>query len=180
MHRPLLKTARLVLRSPEVGDAEQIQDFEERNREHLSPWETLPTESITQRLNTWNKEINEGRSVRLLLLPLQENRVIGMCNFTQIFRGGFQACYLGYKIDHIYQGQGFMTEALMAAIPYIFNEMHLHRIMANYIPSNDRSAHLLNRLGFTIEGHAKDYLLINERWEDHVLTSKTNPHWTKL
>ena len=30
---------------------------------------------------------------------------------------------------------------------------------------------------FKIEGQAKDYLLINGKWEDHVLTALTNPHW---
>ena len=43
--------------------------------------------------------------------------------------------------------------------------------MANYMPINFRSAKLLHRLGFTVEGYAKNYLLINNRWEDHVLTA---------
>jgi len=33
------------------------------------------------------------------------------------------------------------------------------------------------RCGFVIEGHAKAYLLINGRWEDHVLVAITNPDW---
>ncbi|MCA2465422.1 30S ribosomal protein S5 alanine N-acetyltransferase, partial [Vibrio alginolyticus] len=32
-------------------------------------------------------------------------------------------------------------------------------------------------VGFSKEGYAKDYLLINGEWQDHVLTSLTNPHW---
>ncbi|MBC7910537.1 MAG: alanine acetyltransferase, partial [Pyrinomonadaceae bacterium] len=31
--------------------------------------------------------------------------------------------------------------------------------------------------GFTVEGYARDYLLIDGEWRDHVLTSLTN---TKL
>ena len=50
--------------------------------------------------------------------------------------------------------------------------------MANYVPRNTRSAAVLERLGFTIEGEAKDYLYINGVWEDHVLTSLTNQDWT--
>ena len=45
------------------------------------------------------------------------------------------------------------------------------------MPSNERSARLLHRLGFVIEGHAKKYLLINGQWEDHILTSLTNENW---
>jgi ribosomal-protein-alanine N-acetyltransferase len=49
--------------------------------------------------------------------------------------------------------------------------------MANYMPTNKRSGNLLERLGFTVEGYAKDYLLINGSWRDHLLTSGTNPNW---
>ncbi|KFN17466.1 hypothetical protein JM66_20365 [Aeromonas bestiarum] len=38
-----------------------------------------------------------------------------------------------------------------------------------------RSGALLERLGFEREGLARDYLMINGRWEDHVLTARLNP-----
>jgi ribosomal-protein-alanine N-acetyltransferase len=41
--------------------------------------------------------------------------------------------------------------------------------------SNERSGKLLNKLGFSEGGLAKNYLKINGRWEDHVLTSLLNP-----
>ena len=30
----------------------------------------------------------------------------------------------------------------------------------------------------SVEGYARDYILINGRWEDHILTAITNPDWT--
>ena len=68
-----------------------------------------------------------------------------------------------------------MYEALNVAITYIFEQQRLHRIMANYIPGNERSGKLLAKLGFEIEGRAKQLLLINGQWEDHILTSLINP-----
>lgn len=47
--------------------------------------------------------------------------------------------------------------------------------MANYMPANRRSAAVLDRLGFAIEGKAKAYLYLGGQWRDHVLTSLTNP-----
>jgi ribosomal-protein-alanine N-acetyltransferase len=108
------------------------------------------------------------------------NKIIGFCHFTQIFLGPFQACYLGYKIDYEYEGKGLMFEALEASIRYVFEDLKLHRIMANYMPINLRSANLLNRLGFKIEGFAKNYLLINNKWEDHVLTALSKEEWLKF
>lgn len=64
-----------------------------------------------------------------------------------------------------------MKSIVMHAIDYAFNDLKLHRVMANHMPGNERSAGLLKSLGFEIEGYAKEYLLIDGKWEDHVLNS---------
>jgi hypothetical protein len=46
----------------------------------------------------------------------------------------------------------------------------------NDIPTNERSGRLLRRLGFQVEGYARDYLYIHDGWRDHILTSLTNPN----
>jgi len=55
-------------------------------------------------------------------------------------------------------------------------ELQLHRIMANYVPTNDKSARLLRRLGFSVEGYAPDYLFLDGVWKDHILTSLHHPN----
>ena len=70
-----------------------------------------------------------------------------------------------------------MREALLATNNFMFDVMRMHRIMANHRPENERSARLLQRLGFTREGLARDYLYIDGAWRDHVLTSLVNPRY---
>lgn len=82
---------------------------------------------------------------------------------------------MGYALDEAAQGRGYMSEACRVGIDYIFKETRLHRIMANYMPHNTRSAAVLERLGFTIEGTARAYLYLAGAWQDHVLTSLPNP-----
>lgn len=77
-------------------------------------------------------------------------------------------------VDRRFEGKGYMSEAIRAVIRYAFEERKLHRIMANYMPGNERSARLLERLNFEREGVAREYLYIRDRWEDHVLTALTN------
>jgi len=57
----------------------------------------------------------------------------------------------------------------------VFESLRLHRVQANHLPENLRSARLLQRLGFRVEGSAHAYLFINGAWRDHVLTALTYP-----
>ena len=178
----ILKTSRLILRLPNKTDSIKFKAFDEQNMKHLFPWRSTSGEikkDHKTQLTQWEQEFKEGKSIRFLLFLKDhpESEIIGFCNFSQIFRGSFQACYLGYHIDKRFEGKGLMSEAVAKAIEYMFEQQKLHRIMANYMPSNERSARLLQKLGFVVEGRAKKYLLINGQWEDHILTSITNENW---
>jgi len=61
------------------------------------------------------------------------------------------------------------VESLDALLPFIFQEIGLHRVEAACIPTNEASRRLLQRLGFTQEGYARRYLCINGVWQDHLL-----------
>lgn len=182
---PSLVTARLSLTIPGAEAAEAVAGFYSENRDHLGPWsppqprEMFDERFWRERLPAFREEFARDASVRFVLFARGpgdvRGPVVGTCNFTQIFRGPFQACYLGYGIGASYEGAGLMFEALTAAVEYVFAERRLHRIMANYVPTNERSGRLLRRLGFAVEGYARDYLYINGAWRDHVLTALTNP-----
>ncbi len=75
-----------------------------------------------------------------------------MANFSNVVRGSFHACYLGYSIGEKWQGQGLMFEALTAAIRYMQRTQHIHRIMANYMPHNQRSARAAGAVGVRKRG----------------------------
>lgn len=175
----ILKTPRLLLRPPLKKDLAALKAFEKRNKTHLEPWGRISGLPAT-RLTAWIQDCAEERSIRFFVFAKEDpDTIIGMCNFTQIFRGAFQACYLGYKIDKDYEGQGCMFEALECTVQFIFEKAGLHRIMAAYIPANTRSANLLDRLHFATEGYAKNYLKINDQWEDHILTALSYERWLK-
>lgn len=181
--KPELRTDRLVVRLAILEDVPEIVDYYLRNKEHMRPWSPqwpnqFHTESYwRQQVHSAAFEFTEGRSCRCFLFLPKSNRVIGVANLSNIVRGVFQACHLGYSLDERHVGHGYMTEGLEALIAYAFADLRLRRIMANYIPWNRRSHRVLERLGFVIEGYAKGYLRIDGQWQDHVLTSLTNPDW---
>jgi [ribosomal protein S5]-alanine N-acetyltransferase len=179
---PIIETERLLLTLPATEAAPRMLVHFEENRQHLSRW-TPPVSAEFYTEDYWRErfasardEFMRGQSMRLVLFPREDpgGPVLGVCNFTNFVRGPFQACFLGYHLDYRAEGRGLMREALAAAINYAFENLRLHRIMANYLPVNERSGKLLRRLGFVVEGYARDYLLIEGRWQDHILTSLTN------
>lgn len=181
---PVLTTARLVVRMATYQDVAAIADYYRQNRAFLTPFEPTRSQDFFTEFY-WQVQVERNliefehqQSLRLFLFEKSRpETVIGVANFNQLFRGSFQACVLGYGLAETQQGKGYMQEALSAAIDYVFTELNLHRITANYMPRNQRSGNLLKRLGFVIEGYARDYLLINGQWEDHLLSSLINPNW---
>jgi [ribosomal protein S5]-alanine N-acetyltransferase len=182
---PILETERLTLRLATNEDIPTILNFYRDNRDFLTPYEPTRAEDFYT-FHFWRDQVekaliefNYEQAVKLCIFKKTEPTIlIGKINFHQILRGVCQSCILGYSLAETEQGNGYMTEALETAIHFIFAEMNFHRIAANYMPRNQRSANVLKRLGFTVEGYARDYLLINGQWEDHILTSLTHPSWS--
>jgi len=186
---PEIRTERLVVRLACPGMEEAMAQFLGQNFEgHLDRWSPPVGRGYfspafwREKLRLGLEEFHRDRAVRLVMQlrgatgePPVEAPIIGTCNYSNIMRGPFQACHLGYQVAVAHQGRGLMAEALRAGNAYMFGERRLHRIMANYRPENYRSARLLQRLGFRREGIAADYLFIDGAWRDHVLTALTNP-----
>ena len=180
----VFETERLRLRLPTREDAAAVARFYLANREHLQPWSPTLHPGLFD-AGFWAGEADRrlgdyqaGLEVRgFLFLRDEPRRVVGNLSLAQIVRGAFHACTLGYSLAADAQGHGFMLEAVRGAVAYSFGTLGLHRVMADYMPRNRRSAAVLRQAGFVVEGYARDYLRINGRWEDHVLTAITNPEW---
>jgi [ribosomal protein S5]-alanine N-acetyltransferase len=182
MSEPIrMRTSRTVIRLLDVDEAELLRRYRNENREHLAPWEPLRNEShytiegARQAIEAGLEAARADRGYPFAVLTPDGSEMIASFTFANVVRGVFQACHLGYGMAQRHEGRGLMFEALDAAIRYAFGPLDFHRVMANHMPRNERSGHLLERLGFEKEGYAKRYLKIDGLWEDHVLTAKIRP-----
>lgn len=166
----------VVVRPPTPRDIPAILRFLDDNRAHFGPWQ--PTRSPAYYTAAhWRDRLRRRDPAALRTFVFLGHDVIGAVNLSNIVRGAFHSCTLGYMLDERAQGRGLMTEALRLVVAHAFGSMNLHRLQAAYVPANRRSARVLKRLGFRIEGRSKRYLLIAGRWRDHVVTSRLNPCW---
>lgn len=178
---PELHTERTCIRLPRHADAPLMVRYRVDNRAHFAPWEPRREEAYFT-LEACRRAITEGldaaradRAYPLLVFDPDGREVLAAITLSNIARGVFQAGHLGYGVAARWQGRGVMHEALRAVLELAFGPLALHRVMANYLPHNQRSERLLARLGFQREGYAPSYLRIAGRWQDHVLTARINP-----
>ncbi|MBV1775167.1 GNAT family N-acetyltransferase [Burkholderiaceae bacterium DAT-1] len=179
----MLEHADFIIRLADHRDCPAIVDFFRRNRDTHAPFTPKRPESFysdpfwEMRVETNRKLFDQQQSCNLFIFTHDSSRVLGDINFSSLNSYPAHSANLGYALDHTLWGKGTMHDALKLAIQFAFQHFNLHRISANHIPDNARSERLLAKLGFVREGYAKDYLLINGLWHDHVLNSLTRSNW---
>lgn len=173
----------IIVRTARREDALMIVQYFTDNRDYLKPWEPKREAGFFQ-VTGWQQKLLKLDELHklalgyyLLIIDAKSQAMLGTISFSNLTRFPFYACHVDYSLAENAQGRYIMTRALTLACQYLFEQQNMHRIMAAYMPHNTRSAAVLERLGFVREGLAKDYLLIDGQWQDHILTSLINPNW---
>ncbi len=152
--------------------------FHARNWHHLRMAMTLVPE--LKQVAYWEGELPRrraamaaGQAVHLVGFRKGDagNEIGCMVSFWAIEHGDFQACTLSFLLDETLEGCSLMHEAIAPALREVLHRYQLHRIMATHLPENLRSAQLLKRLGFVVEGYARDFVRVSGKWRDNVLLS---------
>lgn len=185
MYKDTLETERLTLRVLDPSHADQVMKFLEKNKDHLAIWEPVrdadyftvdkQAEILTEEYN----RIQSGDTYKTWIFKKDDTQceqIIGSIALTEIVRGCFHSCFLGYRMDHEQTKKGYMSEAINKMVEYAFEELQLHRVEANIIPRNIASLTVAEKNGFICEGLSRKYLKINGKWEDHVHMVKLNKH----
>ncbi|MBD1372554.1 GNAT family N-acetyltransferase [Hazenella sp. IB182357] len=160
-------------------DDRKYLDYIIRNRTFMKPYEPVrPDEYYTRdgqkkRLveaeEQWEKD--EKYSFGIFLDDRQ--LLIGNINLSNIARGAFQNCTIGYSLDQAYNRKGFMTTAVKKVAQLAFRELHLHRIEAAVKLDNIASCRVLEKVGFSFIGISHYHLQINGVWQDHKIYALT-------
>jgi RimJ/RimL family protein N-acetyltransferase len=153
-----IEAERLYLRPYQPGDGRWYYAMSLRNRAHLIHYEadnpvmTLESEEAAEVLvrelaNAWAtrdcffmgafiKQINEFAA----------QVYVGPVNWS------LPEFQIGYFADVDHQGQGYVSEAVKAAMGFIFTNLKAHRIHLECDESNKRSWRVAERCGFVREG----------------------------
>ena len=106
-----------------------------------------------------------------------QGRLCGEVNLSSVQRGPFQSGYVGYWIDQMQAGRGYVPEAVVLVFRFAFEDLGLHRLQISIIPRNRPSRRVAQKLWLRGEGIALRYLEIDGRLEDHVRYAITAEEW---
>ncbi|UOR10645.1 GNAT family N-acetyltransferase [Halobacillus amylolyticus] len=163
----------IYIRPMETGDIDSLLDLRINNRSFFEQFETKPPEShyttegqesvIKELEQDWKSEVRFGFGIFLN----KTDQLIGRTTLGNVVRGPLQSCYIEYYTDQQYNGNGYTSEGVQLIVQFAFKKAKLHRIEAAVKPNNLASMRILEKVGFKYEGVAREYLRINNHWEDH-------------
>jgi RimJ/RimL family protein N-acetyltransferase len=150
-----LETARLVLRLPEVDDAEALNDAITRSFAELSPWmdwamkpQTIAeTEAFCRESRVvWEQET----ALNCLMVERESGEMLGSCGYPRV-DWSVPKFEIGYWCRSDRVGRGYVSEASWALASFAFEALDARRVELKMDDRNTRSWKVAARLGFCHE-----------------------------
>jgi RimJ/RimL family protein N-acetyltransferase len=141
---------KLVLRPPVLDDAGALYQRVARDPEvtRYLLWAPHPDVAATRRVIT--EKLNVGGDERTWAITLKNSgEVIGL---TSCRRPVPYSVEIGYCLGRRWWGKGYMGEVLDLLLGALQADRQVYRVWATCSPDNVRSARLLERAGFGLEG----------------------------
>ena len=150
-----IETERLVIRPYDPRDAPILKETVERSREHLWDWmpwtpaEPEPLENVVQRLRTFRAQFDADENWIMGIWSKNGSRFLGGTGLHP--RGGEGSLEIGYWVAVDAIGQGIATEVTAVLARVCVELLGLDRVDLQIEPTNERSANVARKLGFTHE-----------------------------
>lgn len=181
---PPVRAGRVLLRMMSAGDVDDIHSyqgrddvcryllFEARTREQVA-------EQVARHATSTELAADGDYWQVAVVLPASgrdAERVIGDIYFT-LKSAENLAGEIGWTFHPDFQGRGYATEAASAVLGRAFDELGLHRVIAELDPRNDASIALCRRLGMREEAHFVKDLRFRGDWADTGIYAMLDVEW---
>lgn len=162
---PVLETRRLVLRRMQKRDSHDMYEYASRRdvTEYLL-WDPHESEYYTYRyLSYIQSRYRAGDFYDWAVVVRENQKMIGTCGFTR-FNTEANSAEVGYVLNPAYWGFGIAPEAVLNVMRFGFVNLHLNRIEARYMVGNDRSRRVMEKVGMTFEGVARESMHVKGKY----------------
>lgn len=84
---------------------------------------------------------------------------------------------IGINLSSQYQGQGYGSEAILWVLEWAFRHANMHRVGIAASSYNEGAVRLYQRLGFVLEGRAREDVWYNGAYHDSVELGMLDREW---
>lgn len=170
----------VVLRAMEMEDCELVKDMlNDPEIENLVGGWAFPVSLLAQQKWMESHYGNTQSEVRFVI-DTKEDGPIGIYTLSEIDWKNRRAA-IGAKIaSNANRSKGYGTDATMAIMRYVFDELGFHRLEATRLAINKASARTLAKCGFVEEGVKRDYIYKKGEFRDLVEASILKEEYYKL
>jgi RimJ/RimL family protein N-acetyltransferase len=176
-----LRTARLVLRTMTAADVDDIHAYQSREDVcRYLPFAPRTRAEVAEKIAQFSQAIAlAGDGDYWQLAVERDGRVIGDVYF-KLHSVADAAGEIGWTLHPDCIGRGYMAEAAGAVLDIVFDEIGLHRVMAQLDPRNDRSAALCRRLGMREEARFVEDTWFKGVWGDTAIYAILDREWAAV
>jgi len=175
-----LKTERMSLRPNEMGDLAALHGlFGRADVSRYLMWEPMDldqAQALLDRRVLQTRIETEGDGILLAAIDDVTGRMIGEFMLRLTSAQGLQG-EVGWSIHPDFQGRGLATEGAREMLRLGFDELGLHRIVAEADPRNLPSLRVIDRLGMRREAHLVEHLFVKGEWIDEVIGAMLEAEW---
>ena len=154
---PSLRTARLLLR--------------ELARRDLDGYHVMVGGSqqiAEQRLERFLVRQRAGEIMSWAVTEADQDTLLGVVGLCRFDKANARA-EVAYELRAEFRGRGFATEAIGRLATHGFDDLELHRLEGHVDPGNLASMRVLEKNGFTREGHLRENHRVDGVWHDTVI-----------
>jgi ribosomal-protein-serine acetyltransferase len=161
-------TEEIELRLVEESHAQEIFNLTDANRSYLREWVpwvdgTCSVANTSAFISLCSKQFAENRGFQAAIWF--KNHLCGMIGHVGLDWPN-RSTSLGYWLDASHQGKGIMTASGRVVVAHAFRDLGLHRVEIRCAKGNYRSRAIPERLGFALEGVARQSEWLYDHFTD--------------
>ncbi|MET1014055.1 MAG: GNAT family N-acetyltransferase [Paenisporosarcina sp.] len=181
-HKILLaETDRLIIRPYKLDDYTNWLTQHNERKVAQNPYDNGYTDMSTSTKESFNQWISDfhHRAMKDELhvwgvFRKSDGVHIGKIELFTILRMDYQWAMMGYSILNQHWGNGYGTEAVLAATRLIFDKLGFHRIELHINTDNHLSVNLAEKAGFEYECTRKSFSYEDHEWKDFLIYYQNN------
>lgn len=180
MHRPAIKTRRLILRPFRLSDATAFQRLA-GDRAIADTTSNVPHPYEDGLAEAWiathQPGFEAGELASFAVVLREGMELVGTGSLT--IEKSSATAELGYWIGVPFWKSGYCSEAVKALIDYGFDSLRLHRIFAHHLTRNPASGRVMSKAGMIFERTSKLWFDQRDAEEEVRFYEVSRETWTK-